>query len=66
MISGSYALEDEFDELSEEDASDRLLMLAEKMDRNGDHKVDKGELRTWIIQSLQYVLFSHYNNTPIQ
>ena len=59
VISGSHALEDEYDDLSEEEASERLLMLAEKMDRNGDHKVDKGELRTWIIQSLQYVLFSH-------
>ena len=52
-IAGSMALEEEFDELSEEDAADRLLMLATKIDRNGDGKVDKDELEHWIIQSLK-------------
>ena len=57
-ISGNKEKEEEFDELEEEEAIERLTLLATKIDRDGDGKVSKDELTYWLIQSFLYVLYN--------
>ncbi|KAL3869094.1 hypothetical protein ACJMK2_041820 [Sinanodonta woodiana] len=50
-VLGSRKLEEEFDELTPEEAKKRLHALALKMDRNDDQFVTLEELTAWIIHS---------------
>lgn len=52
-LSGSYKLEQEFDDLPPEEAKRRLSLLVKKMDKNQDTYVTKDELTDWIMMSFR-------------
>lgn len=52
--SGSYKLEEEFDDLPEEEAKKRLSLLVKKMDTDNDLFISKEELTAWIVMSFRY------------
>lgn len=52
--SGSYKLEEEFDDLPPEEAKRRLGLLVKKMDKDQDMYVTKEELTDWILMSFRY------------
>jgi len=52
-ILGSRKEAEEFDELSEEEAKERLAVLVKKMDRNHDDQIDRNEMYSWILRSFK-------------
>lgn len=50
---GSVKEAEEYDRLSPEEARQRLALLLPKMDQNGDKKIDRQELKQWILNSFQ-------------
>lgn len=50
-ILGSSKEAEEFDQLPPEEAKKRLEILLKKMDRDSDGKIEKDELKQWIIRS---------------
>ena len=53
LVTGSYKLEQEFDELAPEEAQKRLGLLFKKMDADHDFFVTKQELADWIVMSFR-------------
>jgi len=52
-IIGSRKEAEEFDDLSPEEAKQRLRILLTKMDRDNDESVDRNELYAWILRSFK-------------
>lgn len=52
-ILGSHKEAEEYDHLSPEESKRRLAILLKKMDLNGDQKIDRKELKAWIIRSFK-------------
>lgn len=52
-IIGSHKEAEEFDHLSPEEAKRRLEILLNKMDLDSDKKIDRKELKAWIIRSFK-------------
>jgi hypothetical protein len=53
VFSGSYKLEEEFEDLPPEEAKKRLSLLVKKMDKDHDMFVSKEELTDWIVMSFR-------------
>lgn len=54
-IIGSHKEAEEYDNLSPEEAKRRLEILLQKMDLDNDRKIDRNELKAWIIRSFKLV-----------
>lgn len=54
-IIGSHKEAEEYDHLSPEEAKRRLEILLKKMDLDNDQKIDRNELKAWIIRSFKLV-----------
>ncbi|KAG5881571.1 hypothetical protein JTB14_035015 [Gonioctena quinquepunctata] len=52
-ILGSHKEAEDYDHLPPEEAKRRLSVLLKKMDINNDGKIDRNELRAWIIRSFK-------------
>lgn len=52
-ILGSHKEAEEYDHLAPEEAKRRLLVLLKKMDLDGDEKIDRNELKAWILRSFK-------------
>lgn len=52
-ILGSAKEAEEFDQLSPEEAKKRLALLIKKMDLDHDEKIERHELKAWIIRSFK-------------
>lgn len=50
---GSAKEAEEFDHLSPEESKRRLTILLDKMDLNKDKRIDKKELKAWILRSFR-------------
>lgn len=54
-IIGSHKEAEEYDNLPPEEAKRRLEILLKKMDLDNDRKIDRNELKAWIIRSFKLV-----------
>lgn len=54
-IVGSHKEAEEYDHLPPEEAKRRLEILLNKMDLDSDRKIDRNELKAWIIRSFKLV-----------
>ncbi|KAF0288479.1 Reticulocalbin-2 [Amphibalanus amphitrite] len=52
-ILGSHKEAEEFDDLEPEEAKERLGQLLLKMDKDGDKKISRDELKKWILRSFK-------------
>lgn len=52
-IIGSHKEAEEYDHLPPEEAKRRLEILLKKMDTDNDRKIDRNELKAWIIRSFK-------------
>jgi len=52
-ILGSHKDAEEFDDLEPEEAKQRLGVLLEKMDKDGDKRISREELKQWILRSFR-------------
>ncbi|XP_037085378.1 reticulocalbin-2-like [Pollicipes pollicipes] len=52
-ILGSHKDAEEFDDLEPEEAKQRLGVLLEKMDKDGDKQISREELKQWILRSFK-------------
>lgn len=54
-IIGSHKEAEEYDHLPPEEAKRRLEILLKKMDFDNDRKIDRNELKAWIMRSFKLV-----------
>lgn len=52
-LTGSHKEAEEFDDLDPEEAKQRLGLLIEKMDKDGDKRITRAELKQWILRSFK-------------
>ncbi|KAL3310638.1 Reticulocalbin 2, EF-hand calcium binding domain, partial [Cichlidogyrus casuarinus] len=63
LIAGSHEEAEAMKLLSPDEAKRRLILLVKKMDINKDGKIDKEEMRTWILTSFKNLDLEEANST---